>query len=49
MLRKAIEKIEEMAKPLVIEVQGKTYAVACDGKYMEIRPEIDLPDVKDRW
>lgn len=39
MLKEAIEKIEELAKPLIVDKEGHTYAVNKDGEAQEIIPE----------
>ena len=46
MLKEAIEKIEEMAKPQIVEVNGVTYAVEKSGVAFEIRQVLDRPDEK---
>ena len=43
MLKSAIEKIEAMARPEVVTLNGHDYLVDNEG-YQEIRPEIDFPD-----
>ena len=44
MLKEAIEKIEELAKPEIYDVEGHTYAVGKDGEAREIIPEAVYPD-----
>lgn len=44
MLKEAIEKIEQMSSPLMLEVEGTTYLVDKDGAYTEIKPDLDLPE-----
>lgn len=44
MLKEAIEKIEELAKPEIYDVEGHTYAVGNDGEAREIIPEAVYPD-----
>lgn len=44
MLKAAIEKICEMSKPIIREVEGRTFHIH-DGKADEIRPEVDGPEV----
>ena len=39
MLKEAIEKIEELAKPIILDKDGCTYAVNKDGEAQEIIPE----------
>lgn len=36
MLRQAIEKIEEMARPTIMSIDGHTYAVSAGGTYLEL-------------
>ena len=38
MLKEAIEKIEELAKPIILDKDGCTYAVNKDGEAQEIIP-----------
>ena len=42
MLKNAIEKIEEMAKPLIREVEGRVFCIGAHGAE-EIRPSLDVP------
>lgn len=44
MLTEAIEKIEELAKPEIYDVEGRTYAVGKYGEAREIIPEAVYPD-----
>lgn len=44
MLKEAIEKIEELAKPEIYDVEGHTYAVGKDGEAREIIPEMVYQD-----
>lgn len=44
MLKEAIEKIEELAKPLILDKEGHTYAVRNDGVTQEIIPEMVYQD-----
>lgn len=44
MLKEAIEKIEELAKPLILDKEGHTYAVRNDGVAQEIIPEMVYQD-----
>lgn len=45
MLKEAIEKIVELTKPYVVEIDGHNfYAVGNDGEYREILPEIPTPN-----
>lgn len=39
MLKEAIEKIEELAKPIILDVDNRTYAVNKNGEAQEIIPE----------
>ena len=43
MLKAAIEKIQEMTKPVIQEVEGRTFSVSADN-IKEIRPTLDRPD-----
>lgn len=43
MLKAAIEKIQEMTKPVIQEVEGRTFSVSADN-IEEIRPILDRPD-----
>ena len=40
MLKEAIEKIEELAKPIILDKGDRTYAVNKDGEAQEIIPEV---------
>lgn len=42
MLKAAIEKIQEMTKPMIREVEGRTFAISAD-TVNEIRPTLDRP------
>jgi hypothetical protein len=42
MLKAAIEKIQEMSKPVIQVIEGRTFSVNTDGEASEIRPTIDL-------
>lgn len=44
MLKEAIEKIEELAKPIILDKDGCTYAVNKDGEAQEIIPEAVYQD-----
>lgn len=44
MLKEAIEKIEELAKPLILDKEGYTYAVRNNGVTQEIIPEMVYQD-----
>lgn len=44
MLKAAIEKIQEMTKPLIQEIEGRTFSVSTEGGVKEIRPCLDLAD-----
>lgn len=44
MLKAAIEKIQEMSKPLIQEIEGRTFSVSTEGSAKEIRPCLDLAD-----
>ena len=43
MLKAAIEKIQEMTKPVIREVEGRTFSISADN-IDEIRPTLDRPD-----
>ena len=43
MLKEAIEKIEEMARPVRVEKDGHIYSVTPNG-YTEIREKLDIPE-----
>lgn len=43
MLKEAIEKIEEMARPVVMTRGDSTFVISADGEYRNLRPELDLP------
>lgn len=47
MLKEAIEKIEELAKPTILEVDGKTFAVDCGGHATQILAPLFYPERKD--
>lgn len=42
MLKEAIEKIEAMAKPQLIEINGRSYCLSKD-RATELHPDVDLP------
>lgn len=44
MLKEAIEKIEAMVRPEQFVVGGHAYLAQPDGNYVEVRPDLDLPD-----
>ena len=44
MLKAAIEKIESMARPEKIEYGGSLFLAGADGQYVQVRPELDLPE-----
>ena len=46
-LRDAIEKIESMAKPTVMNINGHDYSFEPDGEYNEILPNIPMPETLD--
>lgn len=43
MLKEAIEKIESMSKPFITNIDGHNYSILPDGTYVEIMPELILP------
>lgn len=43
MLKAAIEKIQEMTKPMIQEVEGRTFSISTEN-IMEIRPTLDRPE-----
>lgn len=43
MLKAAIEKIAELANPVIQEIEGRTFAITPDGEANEIRPTLDAP------
>lgn len=47
MLKEAIEKIEDMAKPVMQVIGDATFAITTDGEAHEIRPIIDHPETLD--
>lgn len=47
MLKEAIEKIEDMAKPVMQVIGDATFAITADGEAHEIRPIIDHPETLD--
>lgn len=44
MLKEAIEKIEQMANPSVINIEGIRYVIDKDGGYTQIRSDLDVVD-----
>lgn len=44
MLKAAIEKIAEMAKPEVVTRDGHDYIIDADGDYVELKPDIEQPE-----
>lgn len=44
MLKAAIEKIESMVHPEKIEYGGSLFLAGADGQYVQVRPELDLPE-----
>lgn len=44
MLKAAIEKIQEMSKPVIQVIEGRTFSVNTDGGASEVRPQLDLAD-----
>lgn len=47
MLKEAIEKIEELAKPTILEVDGKTFAIDYGGHATQILAPLFYPERKD--
>ena len=43
MLKSAIEKIEQLCKPMILEKDGHTYVVGTDGKYEEVSHDLTFP------
>lgn len=44
MLKEFIEHIQQTTKPIVQEIEGRTFCITSEGNYAEIRPTIDHPD-----
>lgn len=44
MLKEALEKLESMAQPTLVNVDGAVFSIANDGGVDELRPTIDHPD-----
>lgn len=45
MLKAAIEKIEAMARPVLQEIEGRTFQLRAGEDPVEVRPELDAPQV----
>lgn len=43
MLKAAIEKIEELSRPQIEEINGISYVVDRDGNFQEVRPDPSIP------
>lgn len=44
MLKSAIEKIQDITKPDLHEVEGRTFAIGADGISVELRPSLDITE-----
>lgn len=44
MLKAAIEKIQSLCKPEIREIQGVFYTIQDDGVYLQIKPDLEIPD-----
>lgn len=44
MLKEFIEHIQQTTKPIVQEIEGRTFCITSEGNYAEIRPTLDHPD-----
>ncbi len=41
MIKAAIEKLMELSRPRTFEVEGETFIADCDGRYKQVRTELD--------
>lgn len=49
MLKEAIEKIEEMSKRQVLTIGEDVFLIDGDGRYTQIKPELEMPDPIDLY